>query len=541
MRLDQRQEGRLEQRQELRLTQQLIQKLELLQLPVLELQEIVTQELQENPTLELKEEGKEEKDGEAQTEPTSITDAASKENGEAEAPAAETSETEKIDVIDDWQEETFRTERRRTASGEESDKYQEMMQNIEAGATSLPDYLMRQVDMMDLPEDSHRIVEVVVGLLDEDGLLRRPIRDDKGKLLSYQDVTFEEIADALQKEEMFLSSTREQLLEKIKFALENIIQKLDPRGVGSRSVKECLLLQLPEETPFYEIKRMLIEVHLEDIAQNKLPKLCRELLKDPKFTETFNFNQYSDKDEVYDTVKTLISDINKLNPKPGLLYGTARAINVVPEIEIKEVGPNDYEAILNDSYVPEVYVNESYKKILRDPGASREQKDFIRKKLANARALVEAIMHRRDLITKVARRVVEHQKEFFQSGVEFLRPLKMKTLASEFGVHISTISRAVNGKYVQCPQGIFPLKFFFATAATRSNMGPMVFDNDKKAKVTILDKLSEIIANEDKTKPLSDEEIAKILKDQGVTASRRAITKYRKELGIPSSKVRKQY
>jgi RNA polymerase sigma-54 factor len=531
MRLDQRQEGRLEQRQELRLTQQLIQKLELLQLPVLE--------LQENPTLELKEEGKEEKDGEAQTEPTSITDAASTEK--TDESSAESSETEKLDVADDWREETFRPERRRATSGEESDKYQEMMQNIEAGATSLPDYLMRQVDMMDLSEDMHRVVEFVIGLLDEDGLLRRPIRDEKGKLLNYQDITFEEIADSLQKEELFLPLTREQLIEKIKFALENIIQKLDPRGVGSRSVKECLLLQLPEDTTFYEIKRMLIDQHLEDIAQNKLPKLCRELLKDPKFTETFNFNQYSDKDEVYDTVKTLISDINKLNPKPGLLYAGQRAINVIPEIEIKEVGPNDYEAILNDSYVPEVYVNESYKKILRDPTASREQKDFIRKKLANARALVEAIMHRRDLITKVARRVVEHQKEFFQNGVEYLKPLKMKTLASEFGVHISTISRAVNSKYVQCPQGIFPLKFFFATAATRSNMGPMIFDNDKKAKVTILDKLSDIIANEDKRKPLSDEEIAKILKDQGVTASRRAITKYRKELDIPSSKVRKQY
>jgi RNA polymerase sigma-54 factor len=540
MRLDQRQEGRLEQRQELRLTQQLIQKLELLQLPVLELQEIVEQELQENPTLELKEEGKEEKDGEAQTEPTSVTDAAAGENG-SEAPAEPSAETEKIEVVDEWQEETFRTERRRATSGEESDKYQEMMQNIEAGATSLQDYLMRQVEMMDLPADTVRIVEVIVGQLDEDGLLRRAIRDDKGKLLSFQDVTLEEMADILQKEELFLQVPRDQLIEKIKNTLENIVQKLDPPGVATRSIKECLLVQLPEDTPFYDIKRMLIEQHLEDIAQNKLPKLCRELLKDPKFTETFNFNQYSDKDEVYDTVKTLISDINKLNPKPGQMYSPTRAINVVPEIEIKDVGNGEFEAILNDNYVPEIYVNETYKKILRDPGASREQKEFIRKKLANARALVEAIMHRRDLITKVARRVVDHQKDFFKYGVEHLKPLKMKTLAGEFGVHISTISRAVNSKYVQCPQGIFPLKFFFATAATRSNMGPVMYENEKKAKVTILDKLSEIIVNEDKRNPLSDEDIAKMLKDQGVTASRRAITKYRKELDIPSSKVRKQY
>lgn len=539
MRLDQRQEGRLEQRQELRLTQQLIQKLELLQLPVLELQEIVEQELQENPTLELKEEGKEDKEGEAQTEPTSVTDAASSEKAD-ESPA-EAAEAEKIDAVEEWQEESFRTERRRATSGEESDKYQEMMQNIEAGATSLQDYLARQIEMMDLPAETARIVEVIIGQLDEDGLLRRGVRDDKGKLLNYMEITLEELADALQKEEMFLPLPREALVEKIKFALENVVQKLDPRGVGARSTKECLLLQLPEEAPFHDLKRMLIDQHLEDIAENKLPKLCRELLKDPKFTEAFNFNQYSDKDEVYDTVKTLILDINKLNPKPGQMYSPAAAINVFPEIVIKDVGNGEFEAILNDSYVPEVYVNETYKKILRDPKASREQKDFIRKKLGNARALVEAIMHRRDLITKVARRVLDHQREFFKHGVEYLKPLKMKTLAGEFGVHISTISRAVNSKYVQCPQGIFPLKFFFATAATRSNMGPMVYENEKKAKVTILDKLSEIIASEDKRKPLSDEEIAKMLKDQGVTASRRAITKYRKELDIPSSKVRKQY
>jgi RNA polymerase sigma-54 factor len=533
MRLDQRQEGRLEQRQELRLTQQLIQKLELLQLPVLELQEIVEQELQDNPTLELKEPGK---DGEAEAEPAAETP--------ADEAAANAAELDKIEVMEEWQDEAFRMERRRTAGasgGEEAEKYQEMMQNIEAGDATLQDFLMRQVEIMDLPDDAHRIVEAIVGMLDEEGYLRRAVRDEQQKLLSYQEITLEEIADVLQKEELFAGLAREGLVEKIKFALENVVQKLEPPGVGARTTTECLLLQLPEGIPFYDIKRLLIEHHLEDIAENKLPKLARDLLKDPKFTEAFNFNQYSDKDEVYDTIKTLIVDLNKLNPRPGQLYSSARPMNVVPEIVIKEVGNGEFEAILNDSYIPELYVNETYKKILRDPAASRDQKEFIRKKLANARALVDAILGRRDLITKVARRVVEHQKDFFKFGVEHLKPLKMKTLAGEFGVHISTISRAVNSKYVQCPQGIFPLKFFFATAATRSNMGPVFFDHEKKAKVTILDKLSEIVASEDKRSPLSDEEIARLFKEQGVTASRRAITKYRKELGISSSKVRKQY
>lgn len=539
MRLDQRQVQGMHQRQELRLTQQLIQKLELLQLPAMELQELVQQELQENPVLELREDSPPEAQG---TTNGTQTDTDAEKRDEA-------AEQEKLDYMDDLEDEWAGLHRGRISRGmseEQSEKYLDMIQNIEADGTTLVDHLMAQVSLMELPQDTSRIVEVIAGLLDEDGYLRRAIKDDTGKVTALEPITDEEIAEVLAREAPFQSWPREQLLERVRATRENVIHKLEPRGVGARTVNECLLLQLPEEVPFLEVKKLLIEKYLDDIAQNKLPKLARELLKEPLFVETFEFNVHSDRNEIIETLQTLIQDINKLNPKPARDFRSRRATHVTPEIVIKEVAPGEFEAIVNDGWVPEVYVNEAYRKILRDPKASREQKDYIRKKLGAARALVEAIMHRRILLEKVARRVVEHQRDFFAGSVENLKPLKMKTLANEFGVHISTISRAVSGKYVECPQGIFPLKFFFATAASRSNQGVSVFDpvsggGEKRAKLAILDKLSEIVASEDKSRPLSDEELAKRLKGDGVHVSRRAITKYRKELKIPSSKVRKQY
>lgn len=544
MRLDQRQVQGLHQRQELRLTQQLIQKLELLQLPAMELRELVQQELQENPVLEVRED---------ETAPPPDEAAA---NGKTETEnAKEAVEQEKLDIIDDWQDEWAGLNRHRMSrsmSEDQNEKYQDMLQNIEANSETLVEHVMNQVSLMELPAETSRIVEVIAELLGSDGYLRRPVRDEAGKVTGQEPIRDEEIADMIAQEEPFKSWPREQLLERVRWAMENVLHKLEPRGLGARTVNESLLLQLSEDVPFLEVKKLLIEKYLDDIAQNKLPKLARELLKEPLFVETFGFNVHSDKDEIIDTLQTMIADINKLTPKPAREFGLGRTTNVSPEIAIKEVEPGEFEAFVNDSWIPEVYVNETYKRILRDPKASREQKDFIRKKLGAARALVEAIMHRKILLERVARRVVEHQKDFFAGSVENLRPLKMKTLANEFGVHISTISRAVNGKFVQCPQGIFPLKFFFATAASRSNQGTSVFDvlggslgggggTEKRAKVSILDKLSEIVASEENGRPMSDEELAKRLKVDGISVSRRAITKYRKELKIPSSKVRKQY
>lgn len=522
MELRQRQEGRLEQRQELRLTQQLIQKLEMLQLPILELQEVVLQELQENPTLELKEEVEE---PEASAEPK-----------EAD------SDQKEIDLPEDWEFEWQDRPRSKSRNAEEEgEEYMEMMSNVEADAVTLEDHIERQLALMEIPDEPRKILAVVAGLLDEDGYLRRPIKDEKDRVVGHQEISNEEIADILMQEEPFKSMPREEVISRVKTAIEGILHRLDPPGIGARTTKECLLLQLPEDTPFYEIKRKLIEEHLDDIAENKLPKIAREMMKDPRFMDTFAFTPYTLVDEVIDTLKMLLEDIRKLNPKPGRNFQSLRPSRVIPEVVIKDLGNGNYEPIMNDAYVPDVVVNETYRKILRDPNASPEQKEFIRKKLANARALVEAIGHRRELIYRIAKKIVEVQREFLEKGIDYLKPLKMKTLANEFGVHISTISRAVNSKYVQCPQGIFPMKFFFATAASRSNLAGPFFDGEKRAKVTILDVIKDIVGNEDKSNPLSDEQIARLLKERGITASRRAVTKYRKELGIPSSKVRKQY
>lgn len=525
MRLEQRIEGRMEQRQELRMNQQLIQKLELLQLPAIELQAMIEQELRENPALEQREE----------------------EGAEAESPEktseAEPEESAELVLPEEWLEEAPHPASPRPSANVEDleDRHADLLQNLPEERASLQDHLLRQVEGMDLKPELRRLVEFLIGNLDEDGYLRREVKDARGQIVGHEALSSSSLAEELSADPAFAGVPREELARKAEEALVNIVQKLDPPGVGARTLQECLLLQLSEDAPFHDIKKLLIENHLQDIAGNRLPALARQLVRNPLFSSTFGFNQYSDREEVYETLRMLIADIQGMDPKPGRRFRVARNDRVTPEIFIRDLGGGHLELLLNDSFVPDIFVNPRYARLLQDPRISREQKAFIRKKIADAHFLVDAVRSRRELIERVARRILDYQRDFFLHGIEFLKPLKMKTLAEELGVHISTISRTANRKYVQCPQGIFPLKFFFSSSATRSNARSAWSANGRRAKLAILDQMATIVAAEDKRNPLSDEQIMELLRERGIQLSRRVITKYRMELKIPPAKGRRVY
>ncbi|MBI2898867.1 MAG: RNA polymerase factor sigma-54 [Planctomycetes bacterium] len=506
-------EAHLQQRQEMRqqLSQRMIQNLQMLQLPVLDLRELVLTELEQNPTIEEKQE-----------------------SDEPETPAAEVEAPEeqaKRELLEAVEEQWLESERRtrRSDSGEDAEKRLEMLQNEGAKPESLRDHLSNQISLMEIPEEVRPFCLAVIQNIDDNG---------------YLIFTPEEIANSfpedLKKESM------EVLVVKVARALQ-LIQTMEPRGVGARSLKECLLLQLDEGDALYPLLRHLIENHLEDIGNNRLPKIVKDFCAQPEILEMLGHQGEPNPNEILEEVKGLVAEVQKLQPKPGINFATVPNPRVFPEVLIKAVDGH-YEIMLEDSYLPPITVNPKYAEMARDKTLSKEEREFLKRKIESGKMLISAIEQRRSTIQKITAEILKRQGDFFEHGIESLKPLKMQEIADAVGIHVSTVSRAISGKWIETPRGIFPMKFFFASAAPKGDT-KMIFPGagpaepqDEKTRLSLMERIREVVDGEKKTEPLSDLEIAKILKNQhGVAAARRTIAKYREEMGIPSSRIRKQY
>ena len=479
MRLETELRQRLEQR--MKLSQQMVQSLELLQLPIMDLRELIMQELAENPTLETSQDIDEQ-----QEEQTISTDTRKEEE-----------EGDKLDVLN-YIEESLNEGRTRKPNYDEEDVKFDMMQNTAAGAITLQEHLHNQLILMDIPDDIKTIAQQIIYNIDDDGYLK---------------ATVEEIASSLK--EQFPNLTDAELLDNIVMVLE-IIQKLEPRGVGARDAKECILLQLSDEDPRYELKKHLIHNYLDDIGQNRLPKIANEVKVD--LTE----------------LKVIVNELSKLKLKPGSTFSKDKTPPVYPEVTVKEID-GKYEVAIEDSYLPPIYISRHYQEMLKNTKLSKEEKDFIKKKLSSSRWLINAIEHRKSTLYRISEEIVKQQYEFFEKGIEYLKPLTMQQVANILGIHVSTVSRAVSDKYMDTPRGIFNVKFFFASAAETST------DNNQQTRLSLISKLEELIQSEDKKSPLSDSQIADILKKDGMSVARRTVTKIREEINIPSSRIRRQY
>ncbi len=477
----------------------MIQSMEILQLPVLALQEKIQQELQENPFLETRDARDPEEEAEA-AEPEFNPDAPLKhdETGDIEFARME-------EINRDW-EDHFNEEHRpsRMALEEQSDKKLDAMQNIASAPESLQEHLTEQLAYLDLTPDQVELTEFVISHLDDNGYLLAH-DPDTGKPVP---VSLDELARNYHK-----PVTPADVEEALR-----VVQKLDPPGVGARDTKECLLLQVDDgKVAHPDLVRALIEHHLEDVAHNRLPVIQKRTGAELA------------------AIKEAIEELKRLDPKPGTRFTAESAKYVVPDIVVTRTDDDDFDIRLTDDWTPNVRVSKRYVELAKDKSYDPKTREFLQQKFRSAHWLIDAIEQRRNTLIRVTRAIINHQRAFLDKGPEHIQPLKMEDIAKQVGVHVTTVSRAVDDKWVETPRGVFPLKRFFGGGTTNKQTGESV------AWETIKQKLLEIIAEEDKAKPLSDEEIVERFKQAGLDVARRTVTKYREALKIPSSRQRKDW
>jgi RNA polymerase sigma-54 factor len=486
---------RPEMRQQMILAPRMIQSMEILQLPIMALQERIQQELMENPVLELRDTSKDElAPGEEE-----VVDFQDDKRDAADptkelvidGKAGNEEDFARMDKInEDWADH-FNEEHRHSSNhiDDEGDRRHDFEQNMPARKQSLQEYLSEQLSFLDCPREQLRLAHHLVTHIDDRGYLQTPLEEIAANYES--PVTPEQFEEALR-----------------------VVQKLEPAGVGARSLNECLLLQLTDETPHREVLRVLIQNHLEDITHNRLPLIQKKT----------GFDLH--------TIHEAIEEFKRLNLRPAAEFTEENVPYVTPDIAVERTEDAEYTVRLLDDWMPTIYISKRAIEMYRDRGSDPKTREFLKRKLQAAQWLMESIEQRRNTLEKVTKAIVQHQRKFLDHGPEHIEPLKMQQIADQVGVHVTTVSRAVDDKWVQTPRGMFPLKRFFG-GGTHTSTGEEV------AWETIKNKLLEIIGTENKAEPLSDEDLVKQLAAAGYPVARRTVTKYRKMLKIQSSRQRK--
>jgi RNA polymerase sigma-54 factor len=476
MRLGLTQSMRTEQR--LVHSPQMIQAMQVLQLPLLELKDQIEQELQENVFLERKDEA-ERAEAAAAATPEPVPQIEDRLQREFSA---------EIDQLEARLEPSWRS-RQGSYSGDDEDKKFEALNNTPGRATSLPEYLMTQVRTQESDPGLVRVIEHVVFSLDADGRLQE---------------TPEQIA--------------QQLAVPLPLAEEavQVVRDLEPIGVGAVDLRDCLLMQLDHMGFVRPLTRRIVETHLDDLAMNKLPKIAKETgASIEEIKESWEFLRVH------------------CNPHPGSEFADTATTGVVPDVMIEEVDGR-FDIKTQRSSLPELSISPIYRNLLQEARNDPKVYEYLRRKIEAAKWFIEAVHQRQNTIERVATEIVRRQEGFLRHGVQHLKPMKMQDIADAVGVHISTVSRAASGKYIQTPQGIFDMKRFFSSG-TMSDAGDMV------SQQAVKDTLKQIVDAEDKDNPLSDDQLVEELGKRGVHIARRTVTKYRKALSIDSSTRRKQF
>jgi RNA polymerase sigma-54 factor len=479
--------------QQLRMTQQLVmtpqlrQAIKILQVSRAELESLIDQELTENPVLE-----EQQSDEKLETGPT-VDGQTSGEEWQPDGAQPEVPQASTIDQID-WKEfaENYSNDLHGSVGGagsDDDDERRPALENTLVKRTLLSDHLMWQLRLSDLPESDKELAGLVVGSLDADG---------------YLTLSVEEIA--------FLANVWPHL-EGVESVLRRI-QDFDPPGVAARDLPECLSIQLRQlGLPDQSLPARIVRDHLPMLESRRFDRLAKEL--------GVPLEQVAEATKV----------ISVLEPKPGRDYGDGDTRYVTPDVFIQKVG-DEYVVTLNEDGMPRLRVSPFYRQMLGHNG-SPEAKGYIQEKMRAAAWLIKSIHQRQRTLYMVTSSIAKFQREFLDLGVSQLRPLVLKDVANDIGMHESTVSRATAGKYVHTPQGTFELKYFF-TSSLRSAHGEEVSAESVKARIQA------IISKEDGRKPLSDQYIAELLGKEQVDIARRTVAKYREQLGILPSSKRKQ-
>jgi len=484
--------------QQMKLSPRMIQSMEILQLPVMALNERIEQELQENVLLEVGTEDPDFTDTETNLE---IERAQEEANGsqvdEKELVVDSDSNNEAdferlLEMSAEWSEDNVSAGSRVSSNrvDQEGDRQHDAMANMTARPQSLHEYLVEQFGFLDTSPEIREFGEFLIQNLDHNGRLQSSLA---------------EIVEVYGKP-ISQDAAQETLLW---------IQTLDPPGVGARDCKECLLLQLTPETPYRDVLMTLITSHLEDLASNRLPVIQRK-------------TGYT-----IETIKAAREELRNLDYLPGEGFEVRPVQRVTTDLTVERDENGKYLVTLEDEYIPQLRISRSNLQTYRD-SPDPKTKEYIKKKILSAQWLIDSIEQRHSTIKRVAQAIVDHQTVFLDRGPEHIVPLKMQQIADVVGVHVTTVSRAVDDKWIQTPRGLFPLKRFFGGGTTTSEGEEVAWD-------IVRLKLKKIIEDEDKDHPLSDDALVDALSKEGYTLARRTVTKYRKAMEIPSSRQRRRF
>lgn len=475
------------------MTPQMQQAIKMLTLTHLEMTDMIAQEMVENPLLE---------DGEDQGEDNQLSSNSDSENQENQEVTGtfdldqlnQSSDQNNTNTKDDFDWEKYvepysdYSSSIKTNVESSSDEDLPQWESIISKSDSLVDHLKWQIKMEDLSDEEMELAELIIHSINDDGFLEEPL-------------------------ESLVKDTKYNL--KLANEVLAIIKRLDPVGCGTSSPKEALMIQAEhlEETPYSLVK--IIEFHLEDIYKKNFDIIQKKL----KIS--------------LDEVKVCEQILSSLNPRPGRQISSEEPQYIVPDIYVREVGGQFIVEINNDG-IPDLKISKMYKSLLQQPQQDSKSKEFVKDKLRSAVWLLKSIENRQKTIEKVANAIVKFQPDFLARGKEYLRPMILKDVAQEIGMHESTVSRVTTNKYMHTPMGVYELKYFFNTGVGGKDGG------SSTPSEVIKMKLKSLIDREDKRKPLSDDKIVVLLNELGMELSRRTVAKYRDELGIMASSKRKR-
>ena len=471
------------QTQQLVLAPQMRQSLKILQVAALDLRAAIQEELQANPTLE-----------EMPMDDVSLEKAATSGDENAarnDDPREEMDFSKDFQVLEkigqDWRDHLADTGGVRQTTGEEDERRQHFFDSLTT-ETSLQQHLMQQAELADCPAQTLEALHFLVGSLDDRGYLTTTLSDLA--LLSHLPLeTMQEAA--------------------------KLLKTFDPPGIGAESLADCLLIQLTLKGREKSVAARIIRDHFELLVRRRIPDLARKTGLAP------------------DVIQEAIEAIGTLDPAPGRRFADDANRVVVADVSVEQ-DHGEWKITLNSDYIPRLRLSNTYKDLIAKGKLTKSESDYLREKLRSGKFIINAIEQRQRTIERITREIIKHQGEFFAEGVAKLKPLTMTQIADIIGVHETTVSRALANKYIKTPHGVFAMKYFF-TSGYQSDTGESV------ANTSVKEMIADIVAAEDPGKPWSDQEIVALLEAKGLKIARRTAAKYREELGLLPSNLRRRY
>ena len=473
------------------MTPSLQQAIKLLQLSRLELEETLSQEILENPVLEVEEQQEEVQQQEAEA----AADTGAKEEAEDPLPSDEEAYGD-IDVEAFFADYLGDARHEGPSMASYSRDDDTSLENVLSASPGLYDHLLWQLHLLDCPRSLMEVCEFIIGNLDEDGYLRASDQE----IQSATGVTAEEIGLGLE-----------------------VVRSLDPPGIASRTLQECLLRQIDQlalvdessfEPELMKRVRLIVAEHWDDFLHQRWEQLAAEVGCDLQ------------------DLKPVLDVIHRLEPKPGRVYHSERNVYIEPDVYVRKV-EGEYVITLNDDGLPRLRISSRYARMLEGDSLDPQVSSYLREKMRNAVWLMKSIDQRQRTIYKVAQSIVSFQRDFLDHGIEDLKPMVLRQVADDIGMHESTISRVVSNKYMYTPRGLYPMKFFFHSGVDSAH-------GENVSSLVVKERIRKLVEAEDPSRPLSDSKIMKMLQREGIRLARRTVAKYREELSIPASDKRKK-